>query len=54
MKTAKVFLLFILLVSLPLFYGISGCRPTTSTPELFEQAWTDFDQNYSYFTYKYT
>ncbi len=52
MKNIKIFLLFISLLSLPLIYGISGCRITASTPELFEQAWTDFDQNYSYFTYK--
>ena len=29
-----------------------GCEATTSTPEMFEQAWSDFDQNYSYFNYK--
>ena len=44
----------VLVVLLPLLlYGTSGCNNGgQSAADLFEQAWKDFDQNYSYFTYK--
>jgi hypothetical protein len=44
-----------LIVTLPFLYGASGCNgggTDTETAQNFEQAWNDFDQNYSYFVYK--
>jgi hypothetical protein len=43
----------VLVVLLPLLlYGTSGCNNGQSAADLFEQAWKDFDQNYSYFIHK--
>ncbi len=52
MKLIKNIPLLVLLAVVPFFYGSPGCSVVPSTPELFEQAWNDFDQNYSYFIYK--
>jgi len=35
-----------------LLCGITACETDTTNSAYFEQAWKDFDENYSYFTYK--
>ncbi len=35
-----------------ILYGLAGCKQVPPASELFEQAWSDFDQTYSYFSYK--
>ncbi len=42
----------LLLVIVPLLYGSPGCQSSRPASALFEQVWSDFDQTYSYFTYK--
>jgi hypothetical protein len=32
--------------------GLPGSEPTTGSQALFDEVWTTFDENYSYFTYK--
>lgn len=50
---ARMKLGIVLVVLLSLLYGTSGCNNGGQpAADLFEQAWKDFDQNYSYFTYK--
>jgi hypothetical protein len=41
-----------LLILLPLILVSLGCQKGEQGAELFEQAWNDFDQNYSYFIHK--
>jgi hypothetical protein len=50
--TAKKIAGIAFLVLLPFLYSSIGCQRGEPAAELFEQAWNDFDQNYSYFTYK--
>ncbi|SLM31407.1 exported hypothetical protein [Desulfamplus magnetovallimortis] len=49
----KLFLLFIsTLVLLPGIYFFNSEAKAAATLDLFNKAWDDFDQNYSYFAYK--
>lgn len=45
----------VMLMLLPFLCGVSGCNgggTDTETEQYFEQAWSDFDKNYSYFVHK--
>lgn len=51
MKRSGMLWVMVLLLT-PFLFGARGCGPAGPANELFEQAWSDFDQHYSYFTYK--